>query len=194
MARLTDPPKSLLSVKPDAPPIFAKILDKALAQEPDDRYQTMETFSEELKEARDQLRRERYVHDAPPKPSLSPAELDEETSVIDSTELEHTKIRLTVVASGQEIVASGQSELMVGRTHKNIVADIDLGPYGGSRAGVSRRHCRLLHRDSQWYIEDLASTNGSFINGVKIAPHEPVSLGDGDLIRCGQIELKLRIE
>ena len=194
MARLTDPPKSLLSVKPDAPPIFAKILDKALAQEPDDRYQTMEAFSEELKEARDQLRRERYVHDAPPKPSLSPAELDEETSVIDSTELEHTKIRLTVVASGQEIVASGQSELMVGRTHKNIVADIDLGPYGGSRAGVSRRHCRLLHRDSQWYIEDLASTNGSFINGVKIAPHEPVLLGDGDLIRCGQIELKLRIE
>lgn len=186
MARLTDPPMPLLEANPSVPPIFAKILDKALAQEPEDRYQTMEELARVLREARNELYKEPPAKPAPPPD-------DEETSIIGPASLEEIIIRLTVTASGQEIVAAGQSELLIGRTHKNIVADIDLGPYGGTKAGVSRRHCRLVYQEGQWFIEDLASTNGTFVNGSKIPPHQLAPLNDGNLIRCGQIELALKI-
>jgi pSer/pThr/pTyr-binding forkhead associated (FHA) protein len=98
------------------------------------------------------------------------------------------------VASGLEIVPSRRSELTIGRAFKNVAPDIDLGPYGGSKAGVSRQHSRLLLKDRQWFVEDLGSTNGTFVNGIKIAANQPVSFKDGDLIRCGQIELELKVE
>jgi len=44
MARLTDPPAPLLQVNPAAPPLLAPILDKALAQEPRDRYKPCTNF------------------------------------------------------------------------------------------------------------------------------------------------------
>ncbi|MFO7821984.1 MAG: PEGA domain-containing protein [Lentisphaeria bacterium] len=44
--------------------------------------------------------------------------------------------------------------------------------------GISRHHCRLYRRDSDWFIEDLGSTNGVVVNGVKIT--EPRKLNKGD--------------
>ena len=90
-------------------------------------------------------------------------------------------------------IQSRRTELIIGRAHKGTVPDIDLAPYGGSKAGVSRQHSRLLYKDSQWYVEDLGSTNGTFVNGGKISPQKLVPFKDGDLIRCGQIELELKL-
>ncbi|MFC1976179.1 protein kinase [Chloroflexota bacterium] len=173
MARLTDPPAPLLEVNPDAPPILGSILDKALAQEPDDRYQTMEAFSRALKQA------ERELSQMPPSEAAKPQE---------------QKVRLTVTPGGQEILASGQSELIIGRAYKDKVPDIDLGPYGGSKAGVSRRHSRMVCQKGEWSVEDLGSTNGTFVNGTKITPRQMVALKDDDLIRCGQIEMHFGVE
>ena len=175
MARLTDPPAPLLEINPDAPPVFVPILDKALAQEPEDRYQTMKEFLQALKEAQRELSQM-------PGAESSPAKKRE------------PKIRLTVTPGGQEILVSGQSELIIGRAYKDKVPHIDLAPYGGSKAGVSRRHSRLVYQDNKWFVEDLASTNGTFVNGIKIAPNQLVALKNNDLIRCGQIELQLAID
>ncbi len=173
MARLTDPPAPLLEVNPDAPPIFAPILEKALAQEPSDRYQTMDEFSLALREAERELKRM-------------------EAAGIDWRQVQ--KARLIVSSGGQEILVSGSEELIIGRASKNKVPDIDLGPFGGSKAGVSRRHSRLFWRQNNWMIEDLGSTNGTFVNGEKIAPHQPVALQSGDSIRCGQIKFQFQID
>jgi serine/threonine protein kinase len=176
MARLTDPPAPLLDVNPDAPSVFVPILDKALAQDPDDRYQTMYKFSCDLRLAEHEL-------------NLMPPTEDSEI-----TKQLEPKIRLVVTPGGQEILVSGQSELAIGRAYKNKVPDIDLAPFGGSKAGVSRRHSRLVYQDNKWFVEDLTSTNGTFVNGAKIDPHQLVPLKNDDLIRCGQIELQLMID
>ncbi|RME74955.1 MAG: FHA domain-containing protein [Chloroflexi bacterium] len=181
MARLTDPPLPLLEANPNVPPVFVPILDKALAQHPDDRYQTMDEFARVLRETERQLRREAQAG--------PPARRAETSHVVAGP----PKIRLKIVASGLEIVHSHRSELVIGRAYKDNIPDIDLGPYGGSKAGVSRRHARLLFQDGQWFLEDLASTNGTFLNGIKIAPHQLVVFKDGDRIRCGQVELQLKI-
>jgi pSer/pThr/pTyr-binding forkhead associated (FHA) protein len=112
----------------------------------------------------------------------------------DLATLNPVTVRLNVNGTGQEILTAGRPELVIGRTHKDGAPDIDLGPYGGSQAGVSRRHNRLLRQGDGWFVEDLDSANGTFVNGVRVAPQQRMVVKNGDVIRCGQIELKFGLE
>lgn len=67
--------------------------------------------------------------------------------------------------------------------------DIDLGqlPEG---AYVSRRHARLTHDGSQWLIEDLGSSNGTFVLRTDFERAEgPTPLVEGDEIALGNARL-----
>ena len=49
---------------------------------------------------------------------------------------------------------------------------------------VSRTHARFFGDDAgAWRVTDLTSRWGTFVNGVKLSPGEPVAIGEGDLIR-----------
>ncbi len=50
---------------------------------------------------------------------------------------------------------------------------------------VSRRHARVFRRDDAWWLQDMESTGGSFVNGKRVLPDQPVILGHGDNIRIG---------
>jgi pSer/pThr/pTyr-binding forkhead associated (FHA) protein len=54
---------------------------------------------------------------------------------------------------------------------------------------VSARHARLSFRHAQWWLEDLQSTNGSFLNGETVTV--PVVVAPGDQIRCGEVLLSI---
>ena len=51
-----------------------------------------------------------------------------------------------------------------------------------SRSSVSRQHARLYVDDVNWWVEDLNSTNGTFVNEVRIKAQQ---LNDGDQVRFG---------
>lgn len=53
---------------------------------------------------------------------------------------------------------------------------------------VSSRHARLFLQGSQWYIQDLGSTNGTFVNEQRVTQH-PVRVGDK--IRVGAIVIQI---
>jgi DNA-binding NtrC family response regulator len=53
---------------------------------------------------------------------------------------------------------------------------------------VSRFHCRLLPHGGRWLLKDLASTNGTFLDGARIAEAE---VGAGARIRVGSAELRI---
>jgi hypothetical protein len=54
---------------------------------------------------------------------------------------------------------------------------------------ASARHATLEHRDGEWWIQDLGSTNGTLVNGVRIADRE--RLRPGDEIAIGRVALRL---
>ena len=56
--------------------------------------------------------------------------------------------------------------------------------------GVSRRHARVIVSDGAAVIEDLGSTNGTFVSDIAIAG--PYRLRDSDVIQLGSVTLKYR--
>ncbi len=85
----------------------------------------------------------------------------------------------------------GKSEILIGREDpvSNIFPDIDLTPHGGDEGGVSRRHARIFAQGNQIFIEDLNSTNYTYVNQQKLTPGQPHPLKDGDEVRLGKVRL-----
>ena len=57
---------------------------------------------------------------------------------------------------------------------------------------VSAYHAQINFRHSQWWLEDLGSTNGSFINDQRLT--SAIVLTSDDQIRFGQISFRLEID
>jgi pSer/pThr/pTyr-binding forkhead associated (FHA) protein len=56
---------------------------------------------------------------------------------------------------------------------------------------ISARHAHLVYHHNQWWLEDLQSTNGTFLNQERL--DIPTVVVSGDEIRCGQINLVVDI-
>ncbi|MGZ8578961.1 MAG: FHA domain-containing protein, partial [Actinomycetota bacterium] len=55
---------------------------------------------------------------------------------------------------------------------------------------ASQQHARIFGRNDSWFVEDLGSTNGTFVNEQRLAA--PAMLTPGDRIRVGTTVLELR--
>jgi len=77
-----------------------------------------------------------------------------------------------------------QMEVIIGRSNN---CDILL-----EDKTVSGRHARLAYHHGQWWLEDLSSTNGTFLNGEPVST--AVVLTDGDKLRCGQVMGRVGME
>jgi pSer/pThr/pTyr-binding forkhead associated (FHA) protein len=99
-----------------------------------------------------------------------------------------------VSASGAEIPLPAADEILIGREDpvSGIFPQVDLTPHGGEEGGVSRRHARLMVEGASYLVEDLDSTNYTFVNQQKLAPRTRQPLRDGDEIRCGRVALVLK--
>ena len=74
-----------------------------------------------------------------------------------------------------------------------IFPDVDLDS-DDPEAKVSRRHARITRRSGQYYIEDLGSTNGTFVNrGRRLLPGDRQPLRDGDEVIVGKTFLKFHV-
>ena len=86
-------------------------------------------------------------------------------------------------------------ETLVGRwdADSGIFPDVDLDQ-DDPEAKVSRRHARIVNQGGQYYVEDLGSTNGTFVNrGRRLLPGHRHILQNGDEIIVGKTFLKFQI-
>ena len=57
---------------------------------------------------------------------------------------------------------------------------------------VSSAHARIAYHHEQWWVEDLHSTNGSFLNDERVSTATVII--NGDELRCGQVNIHIEIE
>src|SRR5688572_27281893 len=74
-----------------------------------------------------------------------------------------------------------RDEYSVGRAEENTVRLTE--------RNISRRHAKLKRNGVGWLLEDMASYNGCFVNGVRVA--EPQRLEHGDLVQLGDYRLEI---
>jgi len=85
----------------------------------------------------------------------------------------HVLVRMDGANVGQVTRLSGEI-VEIGRIAKNAVHL----PF----EGVSRQHARLVLKGGKYWLEDLASANGTFVQGTRITVH---ALSDGDVVQFG---------
>lgn len=105
-------------------------------------------------------------------------------------------VRIRVLPAGRQIQLPSGEDIEIGRldaTH-SIFPDVDLTPDGGLEAGVSRRHCKIYQDDGEFFVEDLGSANGTFLDGERLTPYLPHALADGDQLQLGRVELEVAIQ
>jgi hypothetical protein len=93
--------------------------------------------------------------------------------------------RQLVVTAGQLAgtrITLGEAQITIGRAEDSTLVITD--DY------ASARHARLVPRDGQWFVEDLGSTNGTYLDRGKVSGPTPVPLGVP--IRIGRTSLELR--
>lgn len=90
------------------------------------------------------------------------------------------------------------------RTSTGNVLDLDSLPVTlgrGSAADIrisgnpyiGRVHMRVLERDSEFYIEDLRSSNHTYLNGRQLTPESPTAIHDGDTVALAKEEFTVSI-
>lgn len=80
--------------------------------------------------------------------------------------------------SGTDIFTLNEGENILGRSSKAGISIQD--------KKVSREHARVIFDNNMFFVEDLQSSNGTFVNGKRI---EKEQVKDGDRIRIGKTEL-----
>lgn len=97
-------------------------------------------------------------------------------------------------APGIDFLLNGRSAI-IGRwdADNGIFPDVDLDQHD-SEAKVSRKHARISFDGSKYMIEDLGSTNGTYINrGKRLLPGTPQQINNEDEIIVGKTFLRFRI-
>ena len=104
-------------------------------------------------------------------------------------------LRVVILNSGRKLSFDNPQPILIGRPDRanKFFPDIDLSADGGLEAGVSRRHARLISQEHTWFIEDLQSANGTFVNKQRVSADAPHPVHDGDEIRLGNILLRLEL-
>jgi putative nucleotidyltransferase with HDIG domain len=59
-------------------------------------------------------------------------------------------------------------------------------------SSVSRRHAEVRHADSGWWVRDLESTNGTYVNGVRLGPGER-QLHPRDIVQFGKVAMMVEL-
>jgi hypothetical protein len=104
-----------------------------------------------------------------------------------------TWITLHLLESGDILPVSERNEFSLGRLSENqpIEPDIDLTPFKAFDNGVSRLHAVIRRNQGNAVIVDLGSSNGTYVNGLRIMPNIEQPIRHGDIVALGKLKMQI---
>jgi serine/threonine protein kinase len=203
------PPPSPSSLRPDLPQALVEVLLCALAKRPADRYASAGALARDVELALRAGPTSAFVptkslpSHAAPSPAPTPPQIATPPASVIPTAPEsqpdapsslpvwapltrgaqgrYGALQVALAEGGQRLVRLDQLALSIGRGHEN---DLQLG---GSR--TSRLHARITCGPDGCRVEDLGSTNGTYIGSERLFPNLARKLADGDIISIGDHRL-----
>lgn len=98
---------------------------------------------------------------------------------------------LFILDFAEPLIIKNQPLLIIGRDYpapdKNLV--LDMSRYGDLAQGISRQHAQILYANDAYFIEDLGSTNGTWLNRSRLTPGQSYPLRSDDQIWLGPLKL-----
>jgi pSer/pThr/pTyr-binding forkhead associated (FHA) protein len=112
-----------------------------------------------------------------------------------TSEAQRETMLIIIPPSGRQLTLPAEGEAVIGRLDatRGVFPNIDLTPEGGLEGGVSRRHARIHKQKTQYFIEDLGSANGTFLNGQRLTPYLPHPLHDNDELQLGRVRIQVSV-
>jgi pSer/pThr/pTyr-binding forkhead associated (FHA) protein len=95
---------------------------------------------------------------------------------------------------GSKLELPSKDEVVIGREDpiSEVFPDVDLTNLGGMENGVSRKHAVIHRSGGDYTVEDMGSTNGTYINKKRIQPHAPQTIKPGDEVKFGKLSLSVK--
>lgn len=118
--------------------------------------------------------------------SFSKPSDDGATFLMWNTETSYDIILTDIHSPVKSFQAPLRSNVIIGRKKDmcGIALDYD--------KSVSSRHCEIKVRDGKFYINDLQSSNGTYVNGCKVLTE--IEIFSGNIIKMGRLELRFEVK
>jgi len=188
LAHISEPVPPPTQFNRQCPPSLERVILKTLAKSPDERFTDMVTLNQELRQV--------VVSSTIsfPKGKLR---TDTGTYILPETtqSSKPQKVKPQLVFHNENIVIDlpEKKRLVIGRTFRSVLVDIDLNECGAAQSGVSRKHARLTKQGETWLLDDLGSTNGTYINGHRLKQGQAVPLKNGDIVQFSQLVFTFQV-
>ncbi|NJN08195.1 MAG: FHA domain-containing protein [Richelia sp. RM2_1_2] len=123
-------------------------------------------------------------------PAPAPAPIPVASPSPSRTQLQQVSARLVHVKTDTQIeLPQNLSVIHIGKANDRVPPDIDVSGLENSEV-VSRIHADIRVEGDAYYIEDVGSSNGTYVNGMsllpgnrhRLRPGDKVSMGKGDLV------------
>ena len=98
-------------------------------------------------------------------------------------------LALFVMEEDDPIVIRNPETIVLGRFSETGGASVDISSYGPLSRGVSRTHARITCNQGLYILEDLGSTNGTWLNQQRLMPGKLHELHNGDTIMLGALQI-----
>jgi hypothetical protein len=105
--------------------------------------------------------------------------------------LQYNQIALLFPDSNKVLPVQLKRVMSIGWTDSFSRPDIDLRSHNASECGVSRLHASLTWTDDGIRVADLASANGTYIDGYRLPPEKPVLVRNKNILQLAQLTIIL---
>src|SRR5258708_398716 len=127
---------------------------------------------------------------------LAPANVDFAPRVREKHigKLGRADVAIYVGESDMPIIVPLVKDLLLGRFSPGSAepqAYVDLSSYNAMDQGVSRKHVMLRRLGTDIVAVDVESTNGTWLNGIRLTPNQPITLRSADRLLLARLALQV---